>query len=399
MSDNPNAIVLRNSGDFLTPAASLETMLGTYQIKLDFIHKILVRDVDFGVIPGTGAKPALFKAGAEKIASFFALAPVFEDVTIVEDWTGADHNGEPLFYYRQRCKLYRGDRLIGSAEGSCNSWESKYRYRWVPESELPAGINKSGLKTKDGSISEMTFAVEKAETTGKYGKPAEYWRQFQDAITNGTATKGKKTIKDKTYDVWIIGATVYRVPNPDVSDQINTILKMAQKRALVAAVLITTNTSENFTQDIEDYVEGNVIEVSPTTPAVTNPPVVVTVTPEPVKTQTPTPAPVPHAPAPVTNPAPKVETPQHAPAPVSQPAQAPAKPEPESQATAELTYTGVLAKVGKHQYPAPWARICAAYVRVNPFEIDGILQKLALPQATTPEAVIAELNKYLDAKA
>ena len=46
--------------------------------------------------------------------------------------------------------------------------------------------------------------------------------------------------------------TLYRVPNPDVADLVNTIQKMAQKRALVAATLIATSASEFFTQDVED---------------------------------------------------------------------------------------------------------------------------------------------------
>jgi hypothetical protein len=43
-----------------------------------------------------------------------------------------------------------------------------------------------------------------------------------------------------------------RVPNPDLADQYNTVLKMANKRALVAAVLNCTAASDVFTQDLED---------------------------------------------------------------------------------------------------------------------------------------------------
>ena len=145
MSEDSKAIVLHTGGDFLLPAAPLETMLATYQAKKSFIDKVLVIGVDYGTIPGAGDKPALFKAGAEKMTSFFGLAPVFEDVTVVEDWTGAGYGGETFFFYRQRCKLYRGVRLIGSAEGSCNSFESKYRYRWVTEQDVPDGLDKSKL--------------------------------------------------------------------------------------------------------------------------------------------------------------------------------------------------------------------------------------------------------------
>lgn len=268
MNEN-NAIVLRTGGDFLVPAAPLATMIATYQAKKDFISAVLAEGVDYGKIPGAGDKPALFKAGAEKMTSFFGLAPLFEDIQAVEDWTGADHAGEAFFYYRQRCKLFRGDRLIGSAEGSCNSWEKKYRYRWIAENDVPVGIDKSKLKTRGGRASEFTFALDKCETTGQYGKPAEYWKRFNDAIESGTATQTKrKTKTGKEMDAWEIDSTLYCVPNDDVADQVNTILKMAQKRALVAAVLIATNISDYFTQDIEDYtdrpiIEGVVTEIKP----------------------------------------------------------------------------------------------------------------------------------------
>jgi hypothetical protein len=242
-------------GAYLAPVATVTTILQAYQAKKDLISKVLREGVDFGTIPGVGDKPALKKPGAEKLANFFGLCPTFEDVETIEDWTGADHGGEPLFYYRQRCKLYRGDRMIAAADGSCNSRETKYRYRWVSEADIPTGYELTELKTRGGRISEFAFAVEKAETSGKYGKPAEYWKRFQDAIANGTATAIKKKIKSgEARDAWEIDSTLYRIPNDDISEQINTILKMAQKRALVAATLIATGASDYFTQDIDDFV-------------------------------------------------------------------------------------------------------------------------------------------------
>jgi hypothetical protein len=47
-----------------------------------------------------------------------------------------------------------------------------------------------------------------------------------------------------------------RTANLDLPDQYNTILKMANKRALVAAVLNVTAASDIFTQDLEDLEEG-----------------------------------------------------------------------------------------------------------------------------------------------
>jgi hypothetical protein len=241
----------------LMPAASLLVIKKVYQEKKDFIGSILREGVDYGTIPGS-AKPALYKPGAEKMSSFFNLAPSFEDIEKVEDWTGENHGGEPFFYYRIRCHMFVGDRRIASADGSCNSMETKYRYRWVGDSDIPAGFEKTKLKTAGGRISEFTFAVDKSETGGKYGKPAAYWQSFKDAIASGQARSIKKKIKSgEEWDAWEIDSTLYRVPNNEISDLVNTILKMAQKRALVAVTLIATGTSEYFTQDIDDFIDPN----------------------------------------------------------------------------------------------------------------------------------------------
>ena len=214
---------------------------------------VMVKDKDFGTIPGTD-KPTLLKPGAEKLCTLFGLS--VEKPEIIEkeqDWTGKDHGGEPFFYYLFCQRLTRNGETVAAQMGSCNSWEKKYRYRWVPQHELPPGLDTSGLQKKGGKISEFAFAVDKAETGGKYGKPAAYWQAFKDAIADGTARSIRKKKRDGgESEGWEIDGTLYRLPNPDVADSVNAILKMAQKRALIASTLVATNASEFFTQDVED---------------------------------------------------------------------------------------------------------------------------------------------------
>ncbi len=261
MINEQTALTTTEQAGFLAPAVTVEKALAAYQAKKELIDGIMKQGVDFGVIPGS-SKPTLLKAGAEKATSFFGLSPHFKDAGIVEDWTGKDHGGEPFFYYRRTCELWRGDNLVASVDGSCNSWEKKYRYRWVSEFEIPVGLDKTKLKTQGGKSSEFQFAIEKAETGGKYGKPPEYWKAWNDAIDSGKAIQiTRKTSKGNELPAFEMDATVYAVPNSDPADQVNTILKMADKRALIAATLIATGLSEYFTQDIEDYViGGDVIE-------------------------------------------------------------------------------------------------------------------------------------------
>lgn len=256
---------LTNSQFAVMPAMEIAEAVNRYQAVALFTRQIMKDGTDFGTVPGTD-KPTLLKPGAEKLAAFFGLTPAFEPIEIIKDWTGQDH-GEPFFEYQYKCKLYRGDRLIAEGIGSCNSWEKKYRYRWVSEDEVPFHLNPTNLVSRKSGIIEFEFAINKRETTGKYGKSAEYWDVFETAIAAGDAIKTtRKTSAGKELDAWMVETTVYRVPNEDIFSQVNTIDKMAQKRALVAAVLIGVNASEFFTQDLEDMdlETPTIIDVTPT---------------------------------------------------------------------------------------------------------------------------------------
>jgi len=160
----------------------------------------MIEGHDFGVIPGT-TKPTLLKPGAEKIAKLLGLADTYEILDRQEDWQ------KPFFRYIIKCKLVsvRDDIVISEGLGECNSMESKYRWRWVSERDLPQGTDTSKLVKQDR----------------KSTKTGGHW-------------------------------TVYRLDNEDIYSQVNTILKMAKKRALVDAALSAGRLSDVFTQDIED---------------------------------------------------------------------------------------------------------------------------------------------------
>jgi vacuolar-type H+-ATPase subunit H len=116
--------------------------------------------------------------------------------------------------------------MLGEAVGSGNSFESKYRYRTA-----------------------QRICPECGQATIIAGNP-----EFNDGVANFICwkKKGGCGLKFEAGDKRITSQPVGRMPNPDVSDQVNTIQKMAQKRALVAAVLVVTNCSDTFTQDLED---------------------------------------------------------------------------------------------------------------------------------------------------
>ena len=173
--------------------------------------KFLKSPHDFGVIPGTGDKPTLYKPGGEKVIN---LADCYADYDILErtaDW------GQGFFQYVVKCNVIWLDtrKPIAHGLGECNSFESKYRYRWLWENQLEEhGIDPEapGMRTK----------------TTRYGK------------------------------------TQYRVINQDPGDQFNTILKIAMKRAMIAGALAVGSLSDVWTQDLDDMdIAGMTIEHEP----------------------------------------------------------------------------------------------------------------------------------------
>jgi hypothetical protein len=227
----------------IKPVATTQDMVDRYNEMKQFVADVLREGHDFGAIPGTGDKPTLLKPGAEKLARLFGLRPIFTPAKETEDWSGADHNGEPFFYYKYDCALYKGDVVAGNGQGSCNSWEKKYRFRTAelvcPVCENSGTIIKGKEEYGGGWL-----------CWGKKGGCGGKWEDGEGLIEN--QERGT-------------------VPNPNPADLVNTIQKMAQKRALVAAVLVVANASDFFTQDIEDMdfsYSGQVIdvEVKETTP-------------------------------------------------------------------------------------------------------------------------------------
>jgi len=178
-----------------------------YQQLQELIQRnVLVEGSDYGIIPGTGDKPTLYKAGAEKLAAFFGLSVDMELADKVEIW----EPGSAFFYYRYRATATDKWGRYATGEGSANSREAKYRWRTVKERDYSPDIHGPAQKVKK---------------TGQYG---DYY--------------------------------VYRVENREPYDLVNTLQKMAQKRAYVQAVLLAVGASAFFTQDVEDLAAAGVIE-------------------------------------------------------------------------------------------------------------------------------------------
>lgn len=175
----------------------------------------------YGKIPGCGDKPVLLKSGAEKLCMTFRLDPEYE--------TTQERDGNHLTI-TSKCTLHyipNGARM-GSGMGSCSSRETKYAYR--------------SAARKCPSCGAEAIIKGKAEYGGGwlcYGKKGGCGTKFSDG------------------DQSIEGQKIGRVENEDLADQYNTVLKMANKRSLVAAVLNVTAASDIFDQDLDDDLLGD----------------------------------------------------------------------------------------------------------------------------------------------
>lgn len=175
----------------------------------EVMRNIMKAGEDYGTVPGTD-KPVLMKAGAEKLAFYFRLGLKY-DVQI-QDLPGGHKN----VVVRAEVRSLRTGELLGEGVGSCSTLESKYRYRFEDVGPVP----KEYWACKDPSaLGEPDLLVRK--------KGSE-WRLFRRLET-------------------------------EPADFYNTVLKMAKKRAYVDAILSVTAASELFTQDIEEIVEGEVV--------------------------------------------------------------------------------------------------------------------------------------------
>lgn len=218
---------------------------------LDSFYRGLMQEgTDYGKIPGTD-KPTLYQPGAQLACTYFGFAPTFEVLpSSVEDWERG------FFALSVRCRLSRGDgSAVAEGIGACNSKEDKYRWRnQDPQCPLCGAFTiRRGAAARGGGY----YCAQKGGGCG------ENFRRESDEAREITRQPAG------------------RIENPEPWSLHNTILKMAEKRALVAATLNATGASRIFTQDVEDLpempraaqdqyqaVEGEIIREEPAEPPV-----------------------------------------------------------------------------------------------------------------------------------
>lgn len=218
----PNASIERPSSGLALSFAEMAMRV----TQLDQFYREVMQDgTDYGKIPGTD-KPTLYQPGAQLLDQIFGYVPTFEVTrSSVIDWD----RPIPFFHYVILCRLIsrRSGETVAEGIGSCNSHEDKYRWRNAKPACPDCG--KELFRSKQN--------------------PEWFcWRSRGGCGTtvalNAAGPAGK-------------------VENEDTASLENTISKMAQKRAHVAATLNATGASRIFTQDIEDlpqFQQATVVE-------------------------------------------------------------------------------------------------------------------------------------------
>lgn len=159
----------------------------------EVMRAVMKPEVHYGVIPGTGDKPTLYKQGAEVLCMAFRVADSYQ----VEDLSTPE-----VVRYRVTCiGTHQATGIVlGTGMGEASSGEEKYKWRKAWDDEYNA-----------------TPANMRREKKGKF------------------VTKQVRT---------------------EPADLANTILKMANKRAKIAMTINVTACGDMFGQDLEDMDEA-----------------------------------------------------------------------------------------------------------------------------------------------
>lgn len=178
----------------MSPMTAVEVSAQVEVIR-EIMSKIMLKDVHYGVIPGTKGN-TLYKPGSDTLLSAFhiAVSPIIEDLSTYQE-----------IRYRVQCQgLAMGSgTLVGIGVGECSSEEEKYKWK------------KCGQREFDRTAENRRRI--------KFGK---VWSEQQRCKIDGEIMQVRT----------------------EVADQANTVLKMAKKRAQVDMTLTALACGDTFDQ-------------------------------------------------------------------------------------------------------------------------------------------------------
>lgn len=188
-----------------TPIVEMEQdpkKLGNLVKMMDETYRsIMVKDTDYGTIPGT-YKPTLYKAGAEILCAAFNLLSEVEILSSVEE------RDPPYFDYTVKVTLYsrKYGTKMGEGMGNCNTGETRYAKRKHGE------ITKDQIFTLKNTVLKMAikrgFVDATIRVTGAsriFTQDTEHLKGIiddeEDDYTPDTTKQSFKPDLNKTYPV------------------------------------------------------------------------------------------------------------------------------------------------------------------------------------------------------
>ena len=198
----------------------------------------MVRNSDYGLIPGTGNKPVLLKPGAEKLLRWYGFSSEYPEdrMTIVDT--------DDKFTARVTCVIthMRTGYVVAHGIGYASSRENKYRYKsgeWKSAAEVANTVLKIASKRAmvDGTLraccasglftQDLDDSDEREETSQPHNR-TEPQSDNHPKATNGTGTSisginRQRALAERTYrelvdkaDALEIPAAMYDPAWPDV---------------------------------------------------------------------------------------------------------------------------------------------------------------------------------------
>lgn len=219
------ATVPEGSANLLPMPVQVQTIVARVNAVKAIVSQVFQVGNHFGEIPGTAknadgtAKMVLLKPGFDALCLAFQFAPEF-----LKQPESIENDKMINLIYKCRIIHTPTGRVIATGDGSCNSKEEKYR--WTKMSRVCPQCKGEFIRTSKPE-----------DTQGYY-----CWKKLGGC--GATFPKRAPEIENQPEG---------RKENDNPWNFHNTLTKMAQKRAGVAAIITACGLSSDFTQDMEDF--------------------------------------------------------------------------------------------------------------------------------------------------
>lgn len=237
MSDELLPVVSSPPGSttaFALAPASERLALDQLHEQLEFVRAVMRQEMrdgqDYGKIPGCGDKPGLFQPGAQKLLMTFQLTPHVKK-EVLRELPHPSVAGHREYEFTISVQSRTGREWDGV--GTCSTFEPKYRWH-RSQRKCPACGKETILKSKNAPFGWFC------------------WSKKGGCGMNFPATDPAITSQEEG-----------RAENENPAEYWNTVRKMAFKRAIVHAAINATNTSELWSQDLEDLPQARVERPEP----------------------------------------------------------------------------------------------------------------------------------------